>query len=211
MYVVVDTTWVPWTYTTSCVRLGKLARHSERWGAGVETQINVRGEIGGWGRVPFNETYAPSFHLRRGVGFMKFLENGTRPQPPTSRHSPIYVMPTGVSICTCVCVWVCVYVYGTWVICMYIQTCIHNFWSGTVFPWLLSCRDSFRLIWKACSIVFFFFKLCACLVYVCLCVCVCECGCVCACVCVCVCVRMCACACACSCVLVCVYVCVWVI
>ena len=33
---------------------------SERWGAGVETQKNVPGEIGGWGRVPFNETYAPS-------------------------------------------------------------------------------------------------------------------------------------------------------
>ena len=33
---------------------------SERWGAGVETQKNVRGEIGGWGRVPFNEPYAPS-------------------------------------------------------------------------------------------------------------------------------------------------------
>ena len=32
----------------------------ERWGAGVETQKNGRGEIGGWGRVPFNETYAPS-------------------------------------------------------------------------------------------------------------------------------------------------------
>ena len=32
----------------------------ERWGAGVETQKNVRGEIGGWGRVPFNELYAPS-------------------------------------------------------------------------------------------------------------------------------------------------------
>ena len=32
----------------------------ERWGAGVETQKNARGEIGGWGRVPFNETYAPS-------------------------------------------------------------------------------------------------------------------------------------------------------
>jgi len=32
----------------------------ERWGTGVETQKNVRGEIGGWGRVPFNETYAPS-------------------------------------------------------------------------------------------------------------------------------------------------------
>jgi len=32
----------------------------ERWGAGVETQKNVRGEIGGWGRVPFNGPYAPS-------------------------------------------------------------------------------------------------------------------------------------------------------
>ena len=35
-------------------------RSMERWGVGVETQKNVRGEIGGWGRVPFNETYAPS-------------------------------------------------------------------------------------------------------------------------------------------------------
>jgi len=34
--------------------------HKERWGAGVETQKNVRGEIGGWGRVPFNEPCAPS-------------------------------------------------------------------------------------------------------------------------------------------------------
>jgi len=32
----------------------------ERGGAGVETQKNVRGEVGGWGRVPFNEPYAPS-------------------------------------------------------------------------------------------------------------------------------------------------------
>jgi len=32
----------------------------ERWGAGVETQKNVRGEVGRWGRVPFNEPYAPS-------------------------------------------------------------------------------------------------------------------------------------------------------
>ena len=31
----------------------------ERWGAGVETQKNVRGVFGGWGRVPFNEPYAP--------------------------------------------------------------------------------------------------------------------------------------------------------
>jgi len=35
-------------------------RAMERWGAGVETQKNVRGEIGGWGRVPFHENYAPS-------------------------------------------------------------------------------------------------------------------------------------------------------
>jgi len=33
---------------------------NERWGAGVETQKNVRGVFKGWGRVPFNETYAPS-------------------------------------------------------------------------------------------------------------------------------------------------------
>jgi len=33
---------------------------AERWGAGVETQKNASGEIGGWGRVPFNEPYAPS-------------------------------------------------------------------------------------------------------------------------------------------------------
>ena len=38
----------------------KPRRLMERWGAGVETQKNVRGEVGGWGRVPFNETYAPS-------------------------------------------------------------------------------------------------------------------------------------------------------
>ena len=37
-----------------------LAQQSERWGAGVETQKNVPGEIGGWGRVPYNEPYAPS-------------------------------------------------------------------------------------------------------------------------------------------------------
>ena len=41
----------------SCILSGE--RVEERWGAGVETQKNVRGEIGGWGRVPFNEPYAP--------------------------------------------------------------------------------------------------------------------------------------------------------
>ena len=37
----------------------RVMAHLERWGAGVETQKNVRGEIGEWGRVPFNEPYAP--------------------------------------------------------------------------------------------------------------------------------------------------------
>ena len=37
--------------------------YRERWGAGVETQKNVRGEVGGWGRVPFNEPYALSLSI----------------------------------------------------------------------------------------------------------------------------------------------------
>jgi len=44
----------------SLIGAASIAIYMERWGAGVETQKNVRGEIGGWGRVPFNETYAPS-------------------------------------------------------------------------------------------------------------------------------------------------------
>jgi len=38
---------------------------SNRWGAGVETQKNVRGEVGGWGRVPFNEPYASKVDASR--------------------------------------------------------------------------------------------------------------------------------------------------
>ena len=39
----------------------RLTDEDEKWGAGVETQKNVRGEVGEWGRVPFNEPpYAPS-------------------------------------------------------------------------------------------------------------------------------------------------------
>ena len=63
-------------------------------------KLNVYGEVGGWGRDPQKCTgrdwgmgsstiswkLCPvvKYHLRRGVGFMKFLENGSRPQPPTS-------------------------------------------------------------------------------------------------------------------------------
>ena len=46
----------------ACMRMracGCVCVSLERWGAGVETQKKVRGEVGGWGRVPFNEPYAP--------------------------------------------------------------------------------------------------------------------------------------------------------
>ena len=43
-----------------CGPVMHVTKSIERWGAGVETQKNVRREIGGWGRVPFNEPYAPS-------------------------------------------------------------------------------------------------------------------------------------------------------
>ena len=58
------------------------------------------GEVGGWGRDPkkcmgrdwgmgsstiwWNLRPVFKYHLRRGVGLIKFLENGSRPQPPTS-------------------------------------------------------------------------------------------------------------------------------
>ena len=42
------------------IRIYILNTNRERWGAGVETQKNVQEDFGGWGRVPFNETYAPS-------------------------------------------------------------------------------------------------------------------------------------------------------
>ena len=39
--------------------LWNLTRHMRGGGLGSRPKKNVRGEIGGWGRVPFNETYAP--------------------------------------------------------------------------------------------------------------------------------------------------------
>ena len=58
--------------------------HSERWGAGVETQKNVREEIGGWGRVPFNEPYAPllSTIYVGAEGSLNLLEILLDPSPP---------------------------------------------------------------------------------------------------------------------------------
>jgi len=54
----IDTCIYIHTCIYACV-LHIVERQDERWGAGVETQKNVRGEIGGCGRVPFNEPYAP--------------------------------------------------------------------------------------------------------------------------------------------------------
>jgi len=44
---------------TECMRV-YATEDTERWGARVETQKNVLRVFGGWGRVPFNEPYAPS-------------------------------------------------------------------------------------------------------------------------------------------------------
>jgi len=52
--------WACTIITTRVLPASGDAPEIERWGAGVETQKNVWGEIGGWGRVPCNETYAPS-------------------------------------------------------------------------------------------------------------------------------------------------------
>ena len=51
---------IPYITVLGIMRLIQDVGSFERWGAGVETQKNVRGEIWGWGRVPFNEPYAPS-------------------------------------------------------------------------------------------------------------------------------------------------------
>jgi len=45
--------------------------YGERLGDGVEYHL-------------MSPTPVVKYHLRRGVGLIKFLENGTRPQPPTS-------------------------------------------------------------------------------------------------------------------------------
>ena len=54
-----DTEFANSMYICICLHV-QIPYQLERWGAGVETQKNVRGEIRAWGRVPFNEPYAPS-------------------------------------------------------------------------------------------------------------------------------------------------------
>ena len=73
-----------------------------------------RGEVGGWGRDPkkctgrdwgmgsstiqWNLRPVVKYHLPRGVGFMKFLENGSRPQPPTSPSEALSVGPSASAL-----------------------------------------------------------------------------------------------------------------
>ena len=68
----------------------------ERWGAGVETQKNVRGEIGGWGRVPLNEPYAPSLStIYDGAqGSLIFLKMVLDPSPPPLACSSVALLVT---------------------------------------------------------------------------------------------------------------------
>jgi len=68
--------------------------------------VHLHWEVGGWGRDPkkctgrdwgmgsstiqWNLRPVVKYQLRRGVGFMKFLENGSRPQPPTSPYTYVF-------------------------------------------------------------------------------------------------------------------------
>jgi len=78
-------------------------------------EYSTWGEVGGWGRDPKKCTGRDwgmgsstiywalrpivKYHLRRGVGLIKFLENGSRPQPPTSPHeSPLASLREAISI-----------------------------------------------------------------------------------------------------------------
>ena len=60
-YLHISSTYLPTlSYICTGNTIVRISYCNERWGAGVETQKNVREEIGGWVRVPFNEPYAPS-------------------------------------------------------------------------------------------------------------------------------------------------------
>jgi len=82
----------------------------ERWEAGVETQKNVRGEIGGWGRVPFNETYAPSLSTiyNGACKSLNFLKMVLDPSPPPLRGS------CAVGMYSCLCVRHYYFIWRPW-------------------------------------------------------------------------------------------------
>jgi len=69
-----------------CVRVALCHTNEERWGAGVETQKIVRGEIGGWGLRP-----VVKYHLRRGVGLIKWYST---PSPNLSPYNFLGLDPS---------------------------------------------------------------------------------------------------------------------
>ena len=89
-----------WIYIQRCIY-----GYRERWGAGVETQKNVWGEIGEWGRVPFNETYAPllSTIYDGAQGSLNFLKMVLDPSPPPLHIVEVNTLqPLSLSFSLCI-------------------------------------------------------------------------------------------------------------
>ena len=61
----------------------------ERWGAGVETQKYVRGDIGGWGRVPSNESCVMRLERESCVMIYKVVYAQTQLRLVTLQHNLI--------------------------------------------------------------------------------------------------------------------------
>ena len=117
MYVHICIYWCISIYTIQ-LKKQRQRRVIERWGAGVETQKNVRGEIGGWGRVPFNETYAPSLSTIYDGAWVSwnFLKMVLDPSPPPLASLPL--SPTiDLPALNLICIYVCT--------CMYLLMYIH--------------------------------------------------------------------------------------
>ena len=127
-----------------------------------------RREVGGWGRDPQKCTGRDwgmgsstiewalrpvvKYHLRRGVGLIKFVENGTRPQPPTSRIAWVFML--WFKYCcvneSLVYVYMCTYMYiythvhisvYMWdcgpCACMYMRVCIFTICMYVYIPCLM--------------------------------------------------------------------------
>ena len=104
MYVYVCAYAVPWFTTCQARtlifahgRFWKYEVHDERWGAGVETQKNCTGRDWGMGSSTIEWGLRPvvKYHLRRGVGLVKFLKMVLDPRPPplstTMRSTNTYI------------------------------------------------------------------------------------------------------------------------
>ena len=113
-------------------------------GLGSRPTKNVLGEIGGWGRVPFNEPYAPSLStIYDGAqGSLNFLRMVLDPSPPplpvhflwVSTPAPHLSHKSFVSVwlvsrvpqllCVHACVRMCVYVCESVFVCVCMCVCV---------------------------------------------------------------------------------------